>query len=129
MFALDANTVIYGLKGNGNILSRLREAGMGDVALPAVVVYELEFGTLRSAIASQRRDLHRLFGAMRILSFDQKCAEHSARVRRDLETSGTKIGPIDLLIAGTALAYDAILVTHNVREFSRVSRLQLEDWY
>ena len=34
----------------------------------------------------------------------------------------------DLLIAATALAHDLTLVSHNVREFSRVANLKLEDW-
>jgi len=37
------------------------------------------------------------------------------------------IGPNDLLIAATALAHDLILITHNLREFSRVAGLKLED--
>jgi tRNA(fMet)-specific endonuclease VapC len=32
------------------------------------------------------------------------------------------------LIAGHARSLDATLVTHNLREFSRVSGLRLEDW-
>jgi tRNA(fMet)-specific endonuclease VapC len=41
---------------------------------------------------------------------------------------GQLIGPNDLLIAATALAYEATLVTHNTREFARVPDLQIEDW-
>jgi tRNA(fMet)-specific endonuclease VapC len=50
-------------------------------------------------------------------------------VRFDLERIGAKIGPLDTLIAGTALAHGATLVTHNTEEFSRISGLRLEDWY
>ena len=39
------------------------------------------------------------------------------------------MGPFDTLIAGTALANNAILVTHNTKEFERVFGLQLEDWF
>jgi tRNA(fMet)-specific endonuclease VapC len=39
------------------------------------------------------------------------------------------IGPHDVLIAATALCHQAPLVTHNVREFSRVEGLQVLDWY
>jgi len=48
-------------------------------------------------------------------------------IRADLRTRGTPIGGNDLLIAATALAHDAVLVTHNTREFSRVAGLRLED--
>jgi len=38
------------------------------------------------------------------------------------------IGPNDLLIAAVALANDAVLVTHNQKEFCRVAGLRLTDW-
>jgi tRNA(fMet)-specific endonuclease VapC len=47
---------------------------------------------------------------------------------RTLDRAGTPIGPNDLLIAATARVHRAVLVTHNVREFSRVAELRLEDW-
>ena len=51
-------------------------------------------------------------------------AEHSTR----LKLAGTPIGANDLWIACHALAEDARLVTHNMREFQRIGGLRLEDW-
>ncbi len=45
-----------------------------------------------------------------------------------LANAGTPIGPNDLMIASIALANEATLVTHNVREFSRVTGLLIDDW-
>lgn len=56
-------------------------------------------------------------------------AKAAARIRADLESRGLPIGPYDVLIAATALARGAILVTHNTVELSRVAGLRLEDWY
>jgi tRNA(fMet)-specific endonuclease VapC len=36
---------------------------------------------------------------------------------------------MDTLIAGTALAYNVTLVTHNVDEFRRVPGLKIQDWF
>ena len=55
-------------------------------------------------------------------------AELSGELRATLETSGQRIGGYDLLIAGTALAEERILVTHNTREFGRIPKLTVEDW-
>lgn len=52
----------------------------------------------------------------------------SSTVRPELDRAGTPVGPNDLLIAATARAHRAVLVTHNVRMFSRVADLRLEDW-
>jgi len=61
--------------------------------------------------------------------FDSAAAEAAARIRVELETHGSSIGPLDLLIAGTALSRgDATLVTNNIQEFSRVPGLHVVDW-
>jgi tRNA(fMet)-specific endonuclease VapC len=39
-----------------------------------------------------------------------------------------KIGRADLLIACIALSRNAVLVTHNLKDFQRVPNLTLEDW-
>ena len=64
-----------------------------------------------------------------VVPFDSKCAHAYARIRGELEMTGKKIGPNDLLIAATALANNAVLVTNNVDEFKRVPGLSLECWY
>lgn len=45
-----------------------------------------------------------------------------------LKREGTPIGGNDLWIASHALAIDAILVTHNVKEFQRITALNWQDW-
>jgi tRNA(fMet)-specific endonuclease VapC len=62
------------------------------------------------------------------LSFDDSAADEYAEIRSDLTRQGQVIGPNDLMIASICRANDAILVTHNVNEFGRVSRLKIEDW-
>ncbi len=63
-----------------------------------------------------------------IISFGDSESISYAGIRSDLEKRGEIIGPNDLLIASTVLANNGILVTHNVKEFSRVRNLRLEDW-
>jgi tRNA(fMet)-specific endonuclease VapC len=49
-------------------------------------------------------------------------------IRSELEAAGQTIGPNDLLIAAHAYALEAVLVTANLREFSRVRGLKVENW-
>ncbi|MGH8654177.1 MAG: PIN domain-containing protein [Gammaproteobacteria bacterium] len=44
------------------------------------------------------------------------------------QKKGHPIGPMDTLIAAHAVSMDATLITHNTREFARVSNLAIEDW-
>ena len=130
MFALDSNTLIYALKGMGRVRDQIERLDPGDLAVPAVVAYEIEFGTLNSRKPeARRRDLQKLLRTLKVLPFDSRAGEMAARLRYQLERAGEKIGPLDTLIAGTALAHGATLVTRNVREFSRVQGLRIEDWF
>ena len=99
------------------------------LSIPAVVLFELEFGTLGAREGDRRREqLNRLISVIKVLPFTEAAAVHAAHVRFTLEKAGITIGPLDTLIAGTALAHGAVLVTNNVREFSRVPGLLVEDW-
>jgi tRNA(fMet)-specific endonuclease VapC len=57
-----------------------------------------------------------------------RICRHYAEQATRLKDAGTPIGANDLWIACHALAEDATVVTHNVREFTRVSDLRVEDW-
>jgi tRNA(fMet)-specific endonuclease VapC len=95
-----------------------------------VVLYELEVGIAGSSRPRQRREsLDALLEVIHILPFDERAASASAELRAQLEKAGSGIGPIDTLIAGTALAHSATLVTHNTKEFARVRGLRLLDWF
>jgi tRNA(fMet)-specific endonuclease VapC len=130
LYLIDTNTAIYFFKGEGEIAARLLAEAPRDVALSAVVEYELLVGIEKSHSPEKRRQQ---LGALRLsatyLPFSQKESAQASRLRALLEKAGTPIGPYDVLIAGTALAHGATLVTHNTKEFSRVPGLQLVDWY
>lgn len=130
MVLLDTNTLIYFFKGQGNVAERLLSAPRSQLLLSSVVLYELETGIAKSTDSKRRRQqMETLANAMTIAPFGKEEARMAAKLRATLEKAGTPIGPEDTLIAATALAQRATLVTHNTREFSRVPGLKLEDWY
>lgn len=130
MFLLDTNTLSYFLRGEGRIAERLFALRPTEVALPAPVLHEIEFGMLRAGITGiRRRRMDAALHAFTVSPLDTAAAIASAKLRAAAERSGTPIGPFDTLIAGIAIATNATLVTHNVREFSRVSGLKVVDWY
>lgn len=130
MYALDTNTVSYFLKGRGKVAERLLAVPPRSVGLPSIVLYELDYGASRSdAPHGLRGRLDMFLGSLRILPFGEAEARAAARIRVALEKAGKPIGPMDLLIAATAVEQGAILVTHNVKEFGRIRGLRVEDWY
>jgi len=130
LYALDTSTLVDYLRGRGRTAERMLATPVGQILLPTVVLYELEVGAAKSADAERRRgELAELAGALRLAPFGAEEARTAARIRATLEARGESIGPHDVLIAATALAQRAILVTHNTREFRRIQGLQVEDWF
>ena len=90
---------------------------------------ELLSGARKSQKAADTlQKLRRFFAPLKSFPFDDACAEQAGSIRAELERVGAPLGPMDLLIAATALEFGATLITHNHREFSRVPGLQWEDW-
>jgi len=63
-----------------------------------------------------------------LLDFDQRAASFYGKIRSSLESRGTPIRPMDLLLASQASAHNLVFVTNNIREFKRIDFLRLEDW-
>ena len=130
MYILDTNTLIYFFKGLGRVSEILLGIPPKEIFIPAIVIYELEVGIGKSNFPAKRiKQLKELTSTIKVLPFTADAAKYSAQIRVQLEKKGTSIGPFDTLIAGTALAYKSILVTHNTREFARVPKLEIVDWF
>lgn len=130
VIALDTNTVIHYFKGLGNVVENLHATAPANIVVPSVVIHELELGVLKSDNPAKRRQqLHTLLAHLTVLPLGDGEAKTAAQVRSDLEAKGLGIGPLDTLIAGTALHHGAALVTRNIREFGRVDGLKLANWY
>ena len=130
-YLLDSDTCITHLRSGGThpISLRLLATPVTDIAIATIVEAELLFGALRSAqVARNLAEVGAFCASLTVLPFDRRVVEEHARLRAELATRGTPIGPYDAIIAATALAHHLTLVSHNTREFGRVQGLRLDDW-
>lgn len=128
---LDTNSCVDYLRRGpaSNITAELAAAVPGSVVLCSVVVAELLYGAHRSVRKAQTlMEVEAFCRQFQSLAFDDQAAGEYGAIRAILADQGTPIGPNDLMIASIALAQGMTLVTHNIREFSRVPGLKLEDW-
>lgn len=132
MFALDTNSISYYFRGEPAAVNGMQALPPSQLSIPSVVIYELKFGLMRlpdEAAAPRLQALAQFISAIKTLPFDDASASAAATIRADLERAGEGIGRHDVLIAATALANGATLITRNTREFSRVSGLTVLNWY
>jgi tRNA(fMet)-specific endonuclease VapC len=126
---VDTNICIAWLKGEKRVRDAWLALDPDELMLSAVVRAELLFGARHSRqVAANLQRLEVLFGVMRSAPFDDAAAAHYGLLRAQLSAEGRPIGPNDLMIAATALAHDATLVTRNQAEFSRVVGLRVVAW-
>ena len=129
-YLLDTDTLIYVFKRAGNCLVRLNPQIDSDVAISTISLFELEYGMGKSDNRIKMDSyVHSLCRRYAVLDFDRAASVQAGAIRAQLHTRGTPIGPYDVQIAGIALANNLTVVTRNVREFSKVPQLKVENWY
>lgn len=129
-YMLDTNICIYAMKNKPErVLKRLKEELNSGICISSITLAELEYGMKHSSDpARNEQALLRFLVPLSILPFGVAAASEYGEIRAYLQSQGTPIGPLDMLIAGHAKAENLILVTNNVREFERVPNLEIENW-
>ena len=129
-YLLDTCTVSDFVKGQPNVLARIKATAPNLIAVSALTRMEVDYGLALNADRARKLApvLDAFFSTIVTLSFDEVDAKAAAAIRAALKTLGQPIGAYGVLIAGMGLARGLVVVTSNVGEFKRVSGLQVEDW-
>ena len=129
-YLLDTNICIYiAKKKPTSVLQRFEKIEIGEVAMSIITYGELLLGAEKSNHPKKTKDiLKELAGLIPPLPLTINVGEHYAKIRAALEKKGKPIGNNDLWISAHALALNTILVTNNLKEFSRVPHLKVENW-
>ncbi len=129
-FLLDTNICIYIIKRQPpQVLDKFRTLDLSDVGISSITVAELEYGAYKSQQTDRNRvAFNQFLMPLEIVPFDERATQNYGQLRSQLERQGIVIGSMDMLIASQALSLGLILVTNNVREFSRIPDLVIENW-
>lgn len=129
-YLLDTNTCIaYLNKSSLRVYEKMTAQLPEDIFICDVVQYELYYGAYKSDRTDKNLEkLKVLFGEFVSLPFDSKAAELCGKIRADLQARGAPIGAHDFQIAAIAIANNLTLVTHNTKEFRRVTGLKIINW-
>ena len=129
-FLLDTDICIFAIrKRSATLLKHLRAHRASDVCVSSITVAELQYGVAKSERQAANAEALQLFLApLAILPFDDAAAVHYGSMRAKLESKGTPIGAMDLLIAAHAASLPATVVTNNEAEFRRVPGIEVQNW-
>lgn len=128
-YLLDTN-ILSDLVRNpqGLVAQKIATVGEDNICTSIIVASELHFGAHKLGSTRLTTQLRAILSAIEVLSLEEPADQRYGELRPDLEKRGATIGPNDMLIAAHALMLDCVVVTANVREFSRVHGLRVENW-
>ena len=112
----------------GVIAKSIGRVGEDNISTSIIVACELRYGAAKKNAAALTARVALVLSLIKIWPLEPRADEKYGNIRAELERTGKLIGPNDMLIAAQCLSLNAILVTDNEREFSRVPGLRVENW-
>jgi tRNA(fMet)-specific endonuclease VapC len=128
-YMLDTNTCIYVMKNYPQDLREKFNSLAEQLCISTITLGELHYGAEKS---TRRVDnliaIEHFVARLDVLPFEAKAASHYGQVRAELERAVMPCGPHDMQIGGHARGEGLIVVTNNMREFSRMPGVRAETW-
>lgn len=113
---------------DGLVASRIEKVGPKKIFTSIIVASELRYGCAKKGSSKLLSRVEGLLEILTVLPLDIPVDAAYGKIRAELDRAGQPIGMNDLLIAAHTLAHGLTLVTDNMREFSRIRRLKVENW-
>ncbi|MDA3937684.1 MAG: type II toxin-antitoxin system VapC family toxin [Spirochaetia bacterium] len=131
-YLFDTNICIYLInKKFEYLIDRVEKYGIENIGISSITIAELEYGIAKSSSRYKEENRVALLEFLlpfKFIDFNQNDAYEYGRIRQDLQSKGTIIGNMDILIGSQAVSRELILVTNNEKEFKRIEGLEIENW-
>ena len=130
-YILDTNICIYIINEKPDkVLRKFELYPVYEFGISSITHAELQYGIEKSKNKNTNQAaLDEFLLPLTILPFHgQRLVTCYGEIRASLESKGQTIGPLDMLIAAHALSLDLIIISNNIKEFSRIPNLKCENW-
>ncbi len=130
-YILDTNICIYIINEKPDkVLRKFELYPVYEFGISSITHAELQYGIEKSKNKNiNQAALDEFLLPLTILPFHgQRLVTCYGEIRASLESKGQTIGPLDMLIAAHALSLDLIIISNNIKEFSRIPNLKCENW-
>ncbi len=128
LYMLDTDMASYVIRGTSTALLERFSLHLKQLCISSITVAELQFGVEKKKSPLLTEKVHAFCELVPAKPFGFAAAQRYGKLRSVLEKQGTPLACMDLLIAASALAENAVLVTNNTEHFCKVPRLPLENW-
>lgn len=127
-YMLDTDISSYLIRGDHPEVTDAFRQHFPDVCISAITAAELQYGAQKRKSQLLTRNVNAYCNLVPICEWTREAAETYAEMRVELEKHGTPVGSMDMLIAASAIAEGAILITNNIAHFLKIGKLRVENW-
>jgi tRNA(fMet)-specific endonuclease VapC len=129
MYLLDTDVIIYSLKGNPRVVENFARQAAAPKAISVITFGELIFGARTSQhVQENLAKVYRFREMFPIIDITPAIMECFGEIKAEQKLQGISVADLDLMIGATALTMGYRMVTNNVRHFSKIPGLTLENW-
>ena len=128
IYMFDIDMVSLLVRKNPSAIKNLIKREDDEICISAITYSELCFGLEKKGSEKLYNEVSSILEKFSIIDFDSSQSELYGKIRLKLEKSGTPLGDMDMLIAAAALSAGAILISQNIKHFSKIDGLKVEDW-
>jgi len=124
---IDTDTISYFLRGNESVKAKFI-AHQSKLASTTINYSELIYGLTKKDSKQYLPKVERIFENIKLYSFDKKSAKTFGILKSTMQQKGIVVADMDLMIASIAMAYDEVLISNNLKHFSKIEGLCVESW-
>ncbi|MBF4990635.1 type II toxin-antitoxin system VapC family toxin [Methylophilus sp. QUAN] len=128
-YLLDTNIISDLIRNPSGAAARhIEQIDTKDIFTSIIVAAELRYGCTKKQSPKLTQKVENLLATIPVLPLEIPADAEYGSIRAELEAAGQTIGMNDLLIAAQAHTLNLTLVSDNLREFSRIRSLKVENW-
>ena len=126
-YILDTDTCIELFKHNNKVLDKIDMVGRQNCFVTEITIAELFYGAAKSNNPKHFQDIGFILQSFELLPIFPSLKLYGT-IKALLESQGNRIDEFDLLIGACAVYNNCVTVTSNIKHFSHIPNLQIEDW-
>ena len=127
-YIIDTNTWIEYFKHRNGVPERMNKESLDNLCVSEVTIAELLYGAVHSKNVDRHllevRELQRDITVLPI----SDALDDYADIRHSLTSKGIIVEDFDMLIGATARHYGLIVVTDNLKHFTPMPGVKVENW-
>jgi len=129
MKVFDTDFLVALLRGEDEVAGFLDRFTEEETTTTSINSFELFRGAFKSGNREENLEkTSELLSSLNMISFDEPASRLAGEIYAELEKKGQPLEIRDCLVAAMTMANNATLVTRNLKHFSRVRGLKLEQW-